>query len=67
MKEKPDVPPSAVAEAKIEARNMTESIRELCKNKNFALLVIQHAFNGGVFMTVGAVLSNLLDPFGLSP
>lgn len=38
IREKPDIPPSAVAEAPIESRNLLESAIELRKNTGFVLL-----------------------------
>ena len=39
----------------------------LRSNVGFLLLVNAHALNSGCFMTIGNLLSNLLDPFGFSP
>ena len=67
MKSKPDVYPSAVAEAPLPDLSLAQSCRELRKNTSFMLLTIQHAMTNGCFLTVGALMSNLLHPFGFTP
>ena len=67
MKSKPDFYPSAVAEAPIPDLSLRQSCKELRKNTSFLLLTIQHAMTNGCFLAVGALMSNLLHPFGFSP
>ena len=65
--EKPETPPSAVATVPYEALDFRRSFRALCKNPNFLLLGISFALPFGSVLAIGALMSNLLDPFGYSP
>ena len=45
IREKPDIPPSAVAEATIDNKSFLQSFYLLSKNTNFMLLVVVFATN----------------------
>ena len=65
--EKPPTPPSAVATVPYEALDFGQSFRALGKNRNFLLLGISFALPFGSVLAIGALMSNLLAPFGYSP
>ena len=65
--EKPETPPSAVATVPYEALDFKKSFRTLCKNRNFLLLGICFALPFGSVLAIGALMSNLFDPFGYTP
>ena len=67
VSEKPDTPPSAVATVPYEALDFKQSFRALWKNPNFLLLGISFALPFGSVLAVGALMSNLFDPFGYTP
>ena len=65
--EKPETPPSAIATVPYEALDFKQSFKALCKNRNFLLLSIAFALPFGSVLAIGALMSNLFDPFGYSP
>jgi len=64
MKERPDSPPSAVAEVIPKTLSVKESIQVLRENGNFCLLIITYSLPLGSFLAVGGLMSNVFDPFG---
>ena len=67
IKEKPDKPPSAVAEVQYEALDCKQSLAVLRANRDFLLLLIAYALPYGSFLAIGALMSNVFDPFGFEP
>lgn len=67
MREKPDTPPSAVAEVVPESLSFKESLSVLRANGNFCLLILTYSLPFGSFLAVGGLMSNVFDPFGFSP
>ena len=67
IKEKPDIPPSAVAEVRYEPLDFKQSIQVMRENSNFFLLIIAYSLPFGSFLAVGALVSSLFDPFGFRP
>ena len=67
MREKPDVPPSAVAEADEDDRDLVQSFKVMKENSNFMLLTISFALTFGSYVGFANLISNLMDPFGLEP
>ena len=64
IRDKPDVPPSAVAEGEIQNAPFCASIKMMWANKNFMILSLGFALVYGVYCGIGAVMSNLLNPYG---
>jgi len=67
MREKPETPPSAVAEVVPKTLNFKESVKVIRENCNFCLLIIAYSLPIGSFLAVGGLMSNVFDPFGYSP
>ena len=67
IREKPDVPPSAVAEAEEDTRDLCQSFGLMKDNKNFMWLAFTFAITFGSYVGFGNCISNILDPFGLEP
>ena len=65
IREKPDVPPSAVAEAEEDNRDLCQSFREMKDNSNFMLLALTFAITFGSYVGFGNCISNILSPYGL--
>ena len=66
-KERPDTPPSAVAEAPEQLFDFFDTFRLMCTNKNFGLLAMIFVVKQGTLNSFGLLLSDLLTPFGFSP
>lgn len=67
IRDKPDTPPSAVAAAPPSEDSFCEAFSTMWANKNFMLLAVTYAIIYGVYCTIGAMMSNLLNPFGYGP
>ena len=67
IREKPDVPPSAVAAADEDDRDLCQSFRLMKENNSFMLLTVGFALTFGGYVGFSNLASNLLDPFGLKP
>ena len=64
IRDKPDVPPSAVSAAPVEKETFCEAFRVLWANKNFVLLSVCNGLNYATQHSVTSILSNLFNPFG---
>lgn len=67
FREKPEHPPSAVAEAPIENRRFGEVFSVMKENRAFMLLCISFALMFGFYVSLGNLISSIFSPFGLSP
>ena len=67
IKEKPDKPPSAVAEVNYDPLTCRQTLKVLRENSNFLILLIAYALPSGSFLAVGGLMSNIMDPFGFLP
>ena len=67
LKEKPARPPSAVAEVPYEPLDFKKAFKALKENPNFLLLVLAFAIPFGAFMSIGALISNIYDPYDYAP
>ena len=67
MREKPAVPPSAVAEADEDEADLWQSFKAMKGNSNFMLLTLSFSLTFGSYIAFSNVISNLMDPFGLTP
>lgn len=67
IKDKPDVPPSAVAAQPISEAPMSQDFKEMWANKNFMILASTFALVYGIYVAIGTTMSNLLNPFGYTP
>ena len=67
IREKPDIPPSAVAEADEDDRDLCQSFAAMGQNSSFMLLTLGVALTFGTYVGFGNCVSNILDPFGLEP
>ena len=65
-KEKPDVPPSPVAEAKVEPLDVFQIFQLFRDNKNFRYLLIAFMLKQGIMNGFGLLISDLFTPFGYS-
>ena len=63
MKEKPDVPPNAVAEVQYEWLSAKQSLIILKANPNFLMLLVAYGLPAGSFLAVGSLMSNIFDPY----
>lgn len=66
IKEKPDAPPSAVAQVPYERLDFSKSFSVMGENRNFLLLTIAFGLPFGSYIAIGTLVSNLFDPFGYS-
>ena len=66
MREKPTIPPSQVATVPYRRLDFRESFSVMGENRNFLMLTIALALPFGSFTAIGALVSNLFDPFGYS-
>ena len=66
IRAKPSVPPSAVAESE-DDRDLAQSFRVMKENSNFMLLSIAFALTFGSYVGFGNIMSNIIDPYGLTP
>ena len=64
FREKPEVPPSAVALAPVENLSFANGIKEAWKNKSFVLLTVAFSNFVGLYFSLGSFLSNFFNPFG---
>ena len=64
IKDKPDIPPSAVAEAPPSEHSFLKSFKEMWQNKNFMLLAAAYALIYGTVVAISTTMSNCLNPFG---
>jgi len=67
IKDKPEVPPSAVAAAPVADEPYCSSFRVMWANKNFMVLAFSYAIIYGVYVGIGASMSNVMNPFGFTP
>ena len=67
IRDKPEVPPSAVAAVKPDDHSYCENFKLLWANKNFMILAFSYAIVYGVYVSIGTAMSNLLNPFGFTP
>ena len=67
FREKPEHPPSAVAEAPIENRRFGEAFCVMRENTAFMLLCLSFALMFGFYVSLGNLISSIFSPFGLSP
>ena len=66
IKEKPELPPSKVAEVPYEGLDFTQSYQAIKSNKNFGLLIIAFGLPYGAQGAIGTLQSNFLTPFNFS-
>ena len=67
IRDKPSIPPSAVATAKLDEGSYCDGFRSLWRNKNFMRLACSYSIIYGVYVAIGTSMSNTLNPFGYSP
>ena len=67
IRDKPAVPPSAVATANVNEQGYCEGFKSMWENKNFIRLACSYAIIYGVYVAVGTSMSNTLNPFGYTP
>ena len=67
MREKPEIPPSAVAEAPPSEHSFTKSFKEMWNNKNFLILAASYAIIYSLMISLSGIVGNLLNPFGYTP
>ena len=67
MREKPEIPPSAVAEAPPSEQSFTKSFKEMWNNKNFLILAASYALIYSLMISLSGIVGNLLNPFGYTP
>jgi len=66
FRDKPDVPPSAVAAAPIHKSTFCDAFKVLWADKNFLALASSNALVQGAQAAIAVTMSNLLNPFGYS-
>lgn len=70
MKERPKFYPSAasmIGSQKTEEFSMRKETIELLKNKNYICMIISFNMFYGVYTCLGAIINNLVEPFGYTP
>ena len=67
FRDKPEHPPSAVAEAAIENRRFSEAFCVMKENTSFMLLCLSFALMFGFYVSLGNLISSIFSPFGLNP
>ena len=67
FREKPEHPPSAVAEAAVQNLNFGDALSLIKKNTSFTLLLVCFAMMFGFYISLGNLISSIFAPFGFSP
>lgn len=67
FREKPEHPPSAVAEAPIQNLKFSEAFAVMKENKSYMLHMISFSLMFGFYVSYGNLISLLFTPFGFSP
>lgn len=67
FREKPEHPPSAVAEVPVQNLKLVEAFSVMKQNKSYLLLCLSFALMYGFYLSFGVMISNIFTPFGLTP
>ena len=66
IRDNPKIPPSSVALQNAPVKKLDKMIFEALKNRNYVLIIIIYGINYGVYLSLGALLSSMLEPYGFT-
>jgi sugar phosphate permease len=66
MRDHPKIPPSAVALQNAPVKKLDKMIFEALKNKNYCIIILEYGIFYGVYLSLGALLSPIFEPYGYS-
>jgi len=64
IKDKPEFPPSAVSLEDAPVKKLDKMIFEALKNRNYMIICIEYGIFYGVYLSLGALLSPIFEPYG---
>lgn len=67
FREKPEHPPSAIAEVPVEDKKFGDAFIAMKENKSFMYLNVAFALMFGFYLSLGNLISSIFTPFGFSP
>lgn len=66
IRDHPKIPPSAVALQNAPVKKLDKMIFEALKNKNYVIITLEYGIFYGVYLSLGALLSPIFEPYGYS-
>jgi len=67
IKDRPEKPPSAIAEVPEKRLDFKQTCELLKENVDFRILAVCFMLSNGQFSAIGATLSDTLTPYGITP